>query len=115
MNEKAKNFYINNKETINNYICEIIAYNSINNFLSNPSENEYMILSESAINAYRKFDDNKFGLREITDFLTINYIQGYVTLEDIKNADYADIINGFLNNEPSELIKHEIDDCIVLE
>lgn len=115
MNEKSILFYINNKQTINNYICEIIAYNSINNFLSNPSENEYMILTKSAINAYKKFDDNKFGLREITDFLTLNYVQGYITLEDIKNAEYHNIISGFLNDEPSELIKHEVNDYIVLE
>ena len=69
-----------------------------------PSDDCFRIIANTSVSAYFKSDDIDMSIEKIAYFLSTNYENGKISLEQIESALAYDVIDGVYNEDVNYLI-----------
>lgn len=96
----------------NSYLEDFIVYRDMNTVLreKNTKINDEDIdsLREVIIDFYNEDSKSNIPLSWVTKFITENFVDGNITLDDLNNSSYSEIYDA-INYEEISMMKHEIE------
>lgn len=106
--ENGNNFlewYKANQSFIRERLYDIVILSAVKNFFS-PTDEEFKVFSERITKSYMK-DETHLDLFRIADFLSENYVNGAISLEEIKEANHWDILRAVIEDNIFLIVQHE--------
>ncbi|MCD8028233.1 MAG: hypothetical protein LUF02_06160 [Erysipelotrichaceae bacterium] len=103
-NSYIMNWYKNNSTDLKNFWMQATCFLSVDDYIENPTEEEYMIIADASIRTWMVQCDNLLDLRSIANCLSMDYSSGEIELATLSSMSKYDLAQYLTEKEESEFI-----------